>query len=94
MTIEEIRKEAEGRTTLNDCRLYQGRLANEQASHVRHLLKMVDALAGGANEDCPHDCFDDDETRALLGCDEECSMDHPECWLKWADAQAGKPDGR
>jgi hypothetical protein len=60
----------------------------------RHLLKMVDALAGGAGQFsmCPVDLMEP----ADLGdwCDwteDGCGADAEKikrCWLRWADAQA------
>jgi len=79
MTIEEIRKEAEGRTTLNDCRLYQGRLANEQASHVRHLLRVVALLAAKlVMEQTKH---------------YNAAPHLVEHWIAWADKEAGAEVG-
>lgn len=73
MTIEEIRTQADEWVDLNPCRLYQGRLANVRASHVAHLLRVVEALAGRVSKER-------NKYRPVPA--------EVEYWVKWADAKA------
>lgn len=97
MTLEEIRTKSAQWEDLNPCKQYQGRVANELAAQVAHLLKMVDALATGASEDsCPY-AYHDRQGEKCEGCKiEGATIEEAKqieaCWIEWADAQAGGED--
>lgn len=80
MTIDGIRKRVAHLKKLED----YGMLLTPDLLHVRHLLEMVDALAGklALSKEFPH-------PPAVTPSREQCDpILCSECWLEWADRQA------